>query len=214
MSGGRINLTRPKKSSVSVSGLLPVIGLMRARFRLPSHVALLAAFSDGQRRPVVAHQRRTRAASRHQTALHDVSRAAEFDVQPRISHRSHQGRILFSLSRRRPDSIIHRFRSLIPPQFQGKPPVTDLKTIRTREAVRSTLGLFLNSYSNVRTDLLTRLKYIREKFNQSPYFQTHEVSLLSLSLESSQFLFLLICSLSCASCSVFCSSRFLMLSHL
>lgn len=60
-------------------------------------------------------------------------------------------------------------------KFQGKPPVTDLKTIRTREAVRSTLGLFLNSYSNVRTDLLTRLKYIREKFNQSPYFQTHEV---------------------------------------
>ena len=61
-------------------------------------------------------------------------------------------------------------------QFQGKPPVTDLKTVRTREAVCSTLELFLNSCSNVRTDLLTRLKYIRDKFQQSPYFQTHEVS--------------------------------------
>jgi len=60
-------------------------------------------------------------------------------------------------------------------KLQGKPPVNELKTIQTREAVQSTLALFLNRCPNVKRDLLTRLKYICEKFQDSSYFQTHEV---------------------------------------
>ena len=60
-------------------------------------------------------------------------------------------------------------------QFQGKPPVTDLKMVQTLEAVQSTLQVFLNRYPCVQKDLLARLKYIREQFTVSPYFQTHEV---------------------------------------
>lgn len=64
---------------------------------------------------------------------------------------------------------------LSPFQFQGKPPVSDLKTIHTGEAVQSMLGVFLNRCPNVKNQLLTRLMYIRQQFRDSPYFQTHEV---------------------------------------
>jgi len=60
-------------------------------------------------------------------------------------------------------------------KLQGKPPVNELKTIKTREAVQSTLAIFLNRCPNVKRDLLSRLKYIREKFQDSSFFQTHEV---------------------------------------
>ena len=55
-----------------------------------------------------------------------------------------------------------------------------MKTIQTREAVQSTLALFLNRCPNVKRDLLTRLKYICEKFQDSSYFQTHEASFFNI----------------------------------
>nr|CAH0098023.1 unnamed protein product [Daphnia galeata] len=60
--------------------------------------------------------------------------------------------------------------------FQGKPPVNDLKTVQTREAVQSMLEVFVGrGRPNVKKELITRLKYIRQKFQESSYFQTHEV---------------------------------------
>ena len=64
-------------------------------------------------------------------------------------------------------------------QFQGKPPVNDLKTVQTHEAVQSMLQVFVGrERPNVKKELITRLKYIRQKFQESPYFQTHEVDIL------------------------------------
>lgn len=60
-------------------------------------------------------------------------------------------------------------------QFQGKPPVSELKTVQTREAVQSMLEVFLGRGPHVRKQLIARLKHIRQKFQDSPYFQTHEV---------------------------------------
>ncbi|KAI9561627.1 hypothetical protein GHT06_012587 [Daphnia sinensis] len=61
-------------------------------------------------------------------------------------------------------------------KFQGKPPVSDLKTVQTREAVQSMLEVFVGQgRPSVKKELLTRLKHIRQKFQESPYFQTHEV---------------------------------------
>lgn len=60
-------------------------------------------------------------------------------------------------------------------KFQGEPPVNELKTIQTKEAVLSMLDVFLNRCPNVQKELLTRLKHIRQQFENSPYFQTHEV---------------------------------------
>jgi len=78
-------------------------------------------------------------------------------------------------------------------QLQGKPPVNELKTIQTREAVQSTLALFLNRCPNVKRDLLSRLKYIREKFQDSSYFQTHEASFQYLLSLFVCFLFIFAC---------------------
>lgn len=64
-------------------------------------------------------------------------------------------------------------------QFQGKPPVNDLKTVQTREAVQSMLEVFVGrGRPNVKKELITRLKYIRQKFQESSYFQTHEVNII------------------------------------
>ncbi|XP_057377176.1 inositol-trisphosphate 3-kinase homolog isoform X2 [Daphnia carinata] len=60
-------------------------------------------------------------------------------------------------------------------KFQGKPPVSELKTVQTREAVQSMLKVFLGRGPHVRNQILSRLKHIRQKFQESPYFQTHEV---------------------------------------
>jgi hypothetical protein len=62
-------------------------------------------------------------------------------------------------------------------QFQGKPPVNDLKTVQTREAVQSMLEVFVGrGRPSVKKELITRLKHIRQKFQESSYFQTHEVN--------------------------------------
>lgn len=60
-------------------------------------------------------------------------------------------------------------------QFRGSPPVTDLKKVKSREEVMVTMALFLGGREDTRQRLLARLKEIREKFEQSLYFQRHEV---------------------------------------
>ena len=60
-------------------------------------------------------------------------------------------------------------------QFRGSPPVTDLKKVKSRDEVMVTMALFLGGQEDTRQRLLTRLKEIRDKFEQSSYFQTHEV---------------------------------------
>lgn len=60
-------------------------------------------------------------------------------------------------------------------KFRGSPPVTDLKKVKSREEVMVTMALFLGGREDTRQRLLVRLKEIREKFEQSLYFQTHEV---------------------------------------
>ena len=83
-------------------------------------------------------------------------------------------------------------------QFQGKPPVNDLKTVQTREAVQSMLEVFVGrGRPNVKKELITRLKYIRQKFQESSYFQTHEVNIIvSLMLCLGFFFFFCVCSFS------------------
>jgi 1D-myo-inositol-triphosphate 3-kinase len=60
-------------------------------------------------------------------------------------------------------------------QFRGSPPVTDLKKVKSRDEVMVTMALFLGGREDTRQRLLVRLKEIREKFERSSYFQTHEV---------------------------------------
>lgn len=60
-------------------------------------------------------------------------------------------------------------------KFRGSPPVTDLKKVKSRDEVMVTMALFLGGQEDTRQRLLARLKEIREKFEQSSYFQTHEV---------------------------------------
>lgn len=47
--------------------------------------------------------------------------------------------------------------------------------MKSREEVMVTMALFLGGREDTRQRLLARLKEIREKFEQSPYFQRHEV---------------------------------------
>jgi 1D-myo-inositol-triphosphate 3-kinase len=50
-----------------------------------------------------------------------------------------------------------------------------LKKVKSREEVMVTMALFLGGREDTRQRLLARLKEIREKFEQSSYFQSHEV---------------------------------------
>lgn len=58
---------------------------------------------------------------------------------------------------------------------RGSPPVTDLKTVKSRDEVLDTLGLFLGGKEDVRQRLLKRLCEIRARIERSEYFRTHEV---------------------------------------
>lgn len=58
---------------------------------------------------------------------------------------------------------------------RGSPPVTDLKTVKSRDEVLNTLELFLGGKEDVRHRLLKRLCEIRGKIERSEYFKTHEV---------------------------------------
>ena len=79
------------------------------------------------------------------------------------------------------DLIVQLFECL---QFHGKPKPFDHQRFEKRcRLVKSPLAyvtqMFLGRSSNVRKELLSRLKHIRRKFQDSPYFQTPEVRLLA-----------------------------------
>ncbi|KAJ9598632.1 hypothetical protein L9F63_010686, partial [Diploptera punctata] len=60
-------------------------------------------------------------------------------------------------------------------KFRGSPPVKDLKTVKSRKEVMTTLALFLGGREDTRQRLVARLHEIRNKFEKSEYFQRHEV---------------------------------------
>ncbi|KAL0272077.1 UNVERIFIED_CONTAM: hypothetical protein PYX00_005186 [Menopon gallinae] len=60
-------------------------------------------------------------------------------------------------------------------KLRGRPAVTDLKKVKSREEVLVTLTLFLAGREDTRQRFLTRLYEIREKLDKSDYFQRHEV---------------------------------------
>ncbi|KAK7790270.1 hypothetical protein R5R35_012636 [Gryllus longicercus] len=60
-------------------------------------------------------------------------------------------------------------------KFRGSPPMTDLKKVKSRDEVLTTMALFLGGREDVRQRLLERLREIRCKFEKSEYFQKHEV---------------------------------------
>ncbi|XP_069694996.1 inositol-trisphosphate 3-kinase homolog isoform X3 [Periplaneta americana] len=60
-------------------------------------------------------------------------------------------------------------------RFRGSPPVKDLKKVKSREEVMVNMALFLGGREDTRQRLVARLREIRDKFEQSTYFRTHEV---------------------------------------
>ncbi|XP_015519124.1 inositol-trisphosphate 3-kinase homolog isoform X3 [Neodiprion pinetum] len=60
-------------------------------------------------------------------------------------------------------------------KLPGAPPITDLKRVKSHSEVLGTMAMFLKGRGNTRQKLLERLRNLRVKFQQSTYFQTHEV---------------------------------------
>ncbi|XP_046424977.1 inositol-trisphosphate 3-kinase homolog isoform X3 [Neodiprion virginianus] len=60
-------------------------------------------------------------------------------------------------------------------KLPGAPPITDLKRVKSHSEVLGTMAMFLKGRGNTREKLLERLRNLRVKFQQSTYFQTHEV---------------------------------------
>ncbi|XP_015602267.1 inositol-trisphosphate 3-kinase homolog isoform X2 [Cephus cinctus] len=60
-------------------------------------------------------------------------------------------------------------------KLPGAPPITDLKKVKSHKEVLSTMVRFLAGREDTRKKLLERLKKLRTKFEESTYFQTHEV---------------------------------------
>lgn len=60
-------------------------------------------------------------------------------------------------------------------KLRGCDPVTDLKTIRSWEDVFYTMSLFLGGDSSACRSLLLRLQNLIDAFQDSPFFQRHEV---------------------------------------
>lgn len=58
---------------------------------------------------------------------------------------------------------------------RGLPPVTDLKKVKSREEVLQTMDTFIGGRYHVKERLIKRLSEIRQRIEQSEYFQTHEV---------------------------------------
>ena len=59
--------------------------------------------------------------------------------------------------------------------MSGQPVETDLKRIKEREEVAMVITKFLDGEKSVRDKLLQRLRDIRQRFESSPFFSTHEV---------------------------------------
>ncbi|XP_076369790.1 inositol-trisphosphate 3-kinase homolog isoform X2 [Tachypleus tridentatus] len=58
---------------------------------------------------------------------------------------------------------------------QHKTQTKDMKLVKTRSDVKTVMELFFIGHEIVCGQLLKRLKYIRNKFEHSPFFQRHEV---------------------------------------
>ena len=62
-------------------------------------------------------------------------------------------------------------------KLPGSPPITNLKKVKSHQQVLQTMKLFLSKRADIRKKLLDRLKNLRTKFENSTYFQTHEVNI-------------------------------------
>ncbi|KAM7351720.1 inositol-trisphosphate 3-kinase-like protein [Cochliomyia hominivorax] len=60
-------------------------------------------------------------------------------------------------------------------RLKGKPPMKDLKTVRTNEQISQTIEEFVNTKKSVQKDLIKRLKHMRCVMEKSKFFQTHEI---------------------------------------
>lgn len=60
-------------------------------------------------------------------------------------------------------------------RLKGKPPMKDLKTVRTNEQIVQTIEEFVNNKKVVQKDLLKRLKHMRSVMEKSKFFQAHEI---------------------------------------
>lgn len=60
-------------------------------------------------------------------------------------------------------------------RLKGKPPMKDLKTVRTSEQIDQTIDQFLNCKKSVQKELINRLKHMRTVMEKSKFFQTHEI---------------------------------------
>uniref|UniRef100_A0A1A9WK98 Kinase n=1 Tax=Glossina brevipalpis TaxID=37001 RepID=A0A1A9WK98_9MUSC len=60
-------------------------------------------------------------------------------------------------------------------RLRGKPPINDLKTIRSSEQIFQTLEQFVGSQRNVQKEIIKRLKHMRSIIEHSTFFQTHEI---------------------------------------
>lgn len=71
-------------------------------------------------------------------------------------------------------TCIHGFR-IEAMKLAGSPTITDFKRVRDHETVVDTMRLFFNDGKHLQNKLLERLIDIRERIENSNYFQTHEV---------------------------------------
>uniref|UniRef100_T1JEJ5 Kinase n=1 Tax=Strigamia maritima TaxID=126957 RepID=T1JEJ5_STRMM len=60
-------------------------------------------------------------------------------------------------------------------KLENSAPVKDLKLVRSLDEVLCTMGLFLSGREDCRLQLLHRLRYMRDKLEQSQFFMQHEI---------------------------------------
>ncbi|XP_031768183.2 inositol-trisphosphate 3-kinase homolog isoform X1 [Galleria mellonella] len=60
-------------------------------------------------------------------------------------------------------------------KLPGQPPLTDLQKVREPQQLTATVARFLGNDEHARKAIATRLREIRELFEQSEYFKTHEI---------------------------------------
>jgi len=60
-------------------------------------------------------------------------------------------------------------------QADGKEPTKDLKLIRNRQEVKSIMAEFWPKNIEMRNQLLHKLRDLKDKFEKSEFFRTHEV---------------------------------------
>lgn len=60
-------------------------------------------------------------------------------------------------------------------KMKGASPITDLKTVKSNDAVYDTIAKFLRGKKTLTKELLKRLRQIRNYIEKSDFFQTHEI---------------------------------------